>query len=705
MNPKEERFRFFLTGAVVALILFAFVYQLVFIQITQGEAYKRKVTQGYTRTQTVTAARGEIVDRYGRPFATNRISLDIILDQAYLPAGQENQVIYELIQLLESLGQGWTDNLPVSEPVLGADGQYHYSFLPDRESQVARLKSDLHVEAYATADDCMWRLCAPSYYDLGHSADEEEEKRHPRPWADDPAAQRKLAGVRYEMAQQDFSYKNNYIFATDVSNTVATNVQERRYALPGVDVVQSTVREFSNGTLAPHIIGITGPLYREDMEALKEQGLWWSEDNQQGYRASDVIGRSGIESAYESVLRGSNGERRITINAQHQVVDVTETVPPTPGGTVVLTLDQDLQKVAQDALADQIALLQKNTTINEGKDASAGAAVCVAVKTGEVLAAATFPSYDNSSYYQDYARLSQQKPEPYLNRATMGLYRPGSTYKPCVATAGLAEGVVGETETVLCTGVYTRLDPFLPRCLYVNGNIDVRHALQVSCNVFFYETGWRLGIDLQNEYAAHFGLGDYTGIEIGEAKGQRSSRETREAVGDTWNNGDIIQSAIGQLDHGFTPIQLASYTATLASDGQRMQLHLVKSVNGYGSGAVEVKTEPKVVDQVPASPEVFQVVREGMIAASQPGGTSAQSWIDFPMTVASKTGTPESLDNLTSTYICYMPAEDPEIAIAVDIEDGGQGYTGAPVARKIADQYFFGGIRTETVTPPGVLLP
>ena len=191
MNPKEERFRFFLTGAVVALILFAFVYQLVFIQITQGEAYKRKVTQGYTRTQTVTAARGEIVDRYRRPFATNRISLDIILDQAYLPAGQENQVIYELIQLLESLGQGWTDNLPVSEPVLGADGQYHYSFLPDRESQVARLKSDLHVEAYATADDCMWRLCAPSYYDLGHSTDEEEEKRHPRPWADDPAAQRK----------------------------------------------------------------------------------------------------------------------------------------------------------------------------------------------------------------------------------------------------------------------------------------------------------------------------------------------------------------------------------------------------------------------------------------------------------------------------------------------------------------------------------
>ena len=182
-----------------------------------------------------------------------------------------------------------------------------------------------------------------------------------------------------------------------MSNLVATNVQERSFALPGVDVVQSTVREFSDGTIAPHIVGITGPLYREDMESLRDQGLWWSEDNQQGYRGSDTIGRSGIEAAYENILRGKNGERQITLNAQHQVVDVTEVVPPTPGGTVVLTLDRDLQKVTQEALADQIAILRQNTTINEGRDANAGAAVCVDVKTGDILAAATFPSYDNST--------------------------------------------------------------------------------------------------------------------------------------------------------------------------------------------------------------------------------------------------------------------------------------------------------------------
>ena len=702
MSNRDERIRFFMVGGLVGLVLLAFVYQLVFIQITQGEAYKRKVTQGYTRTQTVVAARGEIVDRYGRPFTTNRISLDIILDQAYLPVGQENQVILELIQLLESLGQDWNDGLPIGEPEIGSDGMPHYQFLPGQESQVAKLKNDLNVEPYATADDCMDWLCSPAYYDL---VPHDSDKAGQREWAEDPSIQRKLAGVRYEMAQQNFGYKNNYIFATDVSNTVATHVQERRYALPGVDVIQSTVREYSDGTLAPHIIGITSPLYQEDKAALQEQGLWWSEDNQQGYRANDTIGRSGIEGAYEELLRGKNGERQITLNAQHQVVEVTETVPPTPGHTVVLTLDRELQKVTQTALADQIALLQKNTTINEGKDASAGAAVCVAVKTGEILAAATYPSYDNSRYYQDYQQLSRQDPEPLLNRATMGVYRPGSTYKPCVATAGLAEGVIGADETVLCTGVYTRLAPYTPRCLYVNGNIDVRHALQVSCNIFFYETGWRLGIDLQNEYAKHFGLGSATGIEVVEARGQLSSRATREAVGETWNNGDIIQSAIGQLDHGFTPVQLAGYTATLANDGARMQLHLVKQVTTYGFEEVVEETQPRVADQVPAGKEVFQVVREGMVAASRPGGTSAASWLDFPYTVASKTGTPESLDNLTSTYICYMPAEDPEIAIAVVIEDGGQGYTGAPVARKMADQYFFGGLGAEQVTAPGTLLP
>ena len=200
MGPREERFRFLITGAVVGLVMAAFLYQLVFIQITQGEAYKRKVTQGYTRTQTVDAARGEIVDRYGRPFASNRVSLDIVLDQAYLPAGKENQVIYDLILLLESLGQSWDDSLPISAPEVDTFGNTHYRFLPDREADVTRLKTELNLAPYADADSCMWSMCSAAFYDLGHSADPEKEAENPRPWADDPAAQRKAKIAEYQKA-------------------------------------------------------------------------------------------------------------------------------------------------------------------------------------------------------------------------------------------------------------------------------------------------------------------------------------------------------------------------------------------------------------------------------------------------------------------------------------------------------------------------
>ena len=328
MSPKEERTRFLIVGAVVAAIVLAFLYQLVFIQITQGEAYKRKVTQGYTRTQTVVAARGEIVDRYGRPFTINRVSLDIILDQAYLPEGQTNEVIVELITLLESLDQDWIDNLPIGEPSIGSDGAPHYQFLPGTETQAARLKSDLGIAAYATADDCMKNMCSPAYYDLDPRQDDKPGERE---WALDPAIQRKLAGVRYEMAQQNFGYKNNYTFARDVSNLVATNVQERSFALPGVDVIQSTVREFSDGTIAPHIVGITGPLYREDMESLREQGLWWSEDNQQGYRPAIPLGAAASRPPMRMSSGAGTGSGRSPSTPSTRWWTSPRRSPPPPG--------------------------------------------------------------------------------------------------------------------------------------------------------------------------------------------------------------------------------------------------------------------------------------------------------------------------------------------------------------------------------------
>lgn len=526
-------------------------------------------------------------------------------------------------------------------------------------------------------------------------------------WDYDAETRRKLAGIRYEMVLRDFSLENTYVFASDVGSVARDTILEHSYELPGVDVVESPIREYVDGTLAPHIIGMMGPIYKEEMAQLKEDGLWWSADNPQGYKGDEYLGKSGIEAAFESELRGQKGERLITLDNKGNVVDVEETVAPVPGNTVVLTLDRDVQRAAQEGLEETIKNLNANTSLTheQGRDASAGAAVAIDPKTGEILAAATYPSYDISTYQQDYATLSTQKPEPLLNRATMGVYRPGSTYKPTVAIAGLSEGVITPTETITCNMVYTRFPDYQPKCMHADGPINVVTALQRSCNVFFYETGWRLGIDKQNEYAAHFGLGSKTGVELPEASGQLSSPATREAIGETWTSGNVIQSAIGQLDHGFTPLQMANYVATLANNGARMQPHFVKAIKSYDFKTTISETQPQVVDQVPAPQSAFETVHQGMVAATADGGTSGWLWTGFPLTVASKTGTPEGDSTLTSCYICYIPAEDPEIAIAVVLENGGQGYTGAPVARAIAEEYFFGGSKTESVQDSGTLLP
>ncbi|MEG2087646.1 MAG: penicillin-binding transpeptidase domain-containing protein, partial [Angelakisella sp.] len=501
-----------------------------------------------------------------------------------------------------------------------------------------------------------------------------------------------------------------YTFAGDVGTVARDTILEHSYQLPGVDVIESPVREYVDGTLAPHILGSIGPVYKEDMEALKKDGRWYDpKTNPTGYRGNEYLGKSGIELTYESVLRGKSGERLVSLDYRGNVESVEVTIPPTPGNTVVLTLDRDLQRASQDALEHTIHRYNNdpNLKYEQGKGTNAGAVVVQHVKTGEILAMASYPTYDGSTFLADYAELRVKKPGPLLNRATMGQYRPGSIYKPAVAVAGLTEGVVGLTETINCTHVYTRFSDYPATCMYLHGPIDVMRALQVSCNIFFYETGWRLGIDRMNKYSAQLGLGHPTGIEISEDAGQLSSPATQEAGGDIWTNGDIIQSAIGQLDHLFTPVQMASYTATLANNGVRMQSHLVKATKSYDFKETVSETPVTEIDRIEAPAEVFETVRKGMIAATAAGGTSGWQWTGFPLTVASKTGTPEvvSKADLNAVYICYIPAEDPQIAIAVALENAGSGNVAAPVARLIAEEYFFGGSKSELVRPMGEVLP
>lgn len=313
--------------------------------------------------------------------------------------------------------------------------------------------------------------------------------------------------------------------------------------------------------MAPHIIGNIGPIYAEE----------YAELDHDEYAMNDTIGKSGLEKAFESDLRGEDGETLITLDHNNQVISVEETKAPTPGKTLMLTIDSDLQRVAQQALRDEIAYLQANASEGEGKEADAGAVVVIDVKTGDLLAAVTEPSYDLSTFLEDYNELLNDDRNPLFNRAFQGTYAAGSIYKPAVAIAGLTEGVITSTETILCNHVYTRFADYQPTCMSTHGNINVMDALRYSCNIFFYETGYRLGISTINKYSTMLGLGQETGIEMYEETGHLASPEVNEEIGVGWEEADVIQAAIGQSTNLFTPLQLATMRPRLPTRGSAIR--------------------------------------------------------------------------------------------------------------------------------------
>lgn len=694
MNRKTL-FRLLALGLVVLVVFMGYLYRLMQMQIAQGAEYLAQAEAGTVRQQVVKAARGEIVDRYGRPLGVNRSGYNIVLDGAYLPKQNEaNQVIQRLMQLLEECGEEWIDQLPISqnEPFMFEEGF---------ENEVAHLKKMFDLNEYSTCKDVIYWMT--QRYQLGEY--DEALKRYVLRDEKDktvilasytPQQMRRIAGVRYGMDLIEFGIANNYTFAEDVEMGTVSRVKERDFEMPGVMVEETALREYVSGDLAPHIIGQVGRIYKEEYEELKNKG----------YRMNDMVGKEGIEKYFEDYLRGKDGIRQITLDSLGNVVSVEETEPAVPGNTVVLTIDKDLQRVAQDALEKQIKYLQQTAPAGEGREANAGAVVVIENKTGDILACATYPSYDITQYRSNYNQLLQDTANPLWNRALLGEYAAGSTFKPAVAIAGLSEGEISAGETIYCGGVYTELGSYQPRCLYVNGPITVRHALQVSCNIYFYETGLRLGIDRLNNYCAQLGLGQPTGIEIAENTGHLSSPAVKERVepGIPWYPADTVQSSIGQLYNQFTPLQLANYAATIGNRGQRMDVNIVRSVKTYNMSETVWENVPTVAQQVEATPQAFEVTIQGMEMATAPGGTSYAQWGDYPLTIASKTGTPETKAFPNSTYICFGPSDAPEISVAVVIEKGWHGYTGAPVAKAIFDAYFYGEQSSEEPLAQGQLL-
>ena len=656
---------------MVIIVLITVVYEVVLarMQLVNGEEYETKALQ-YTATSVrIKSARGEIVDRYGRPIAQNRMGYSVYFNRAEMPKGSENEIIWQLCRILSDAGEEWIDNCPI---VISPSG--YASFTEDSDKAISDMKSTLTLQSYATAQNCLDTM--NEEYGVGNLPTD---------------TAREIMGVRLNMEQMDFSSANPYVYAEDISLESAQKIMENSALLPGVTIEVVPIREYVDGTIAPHIIGNTGPIYAEEYEELKKQG----------YSITATIGKFGIEKEYESYLKGTDGIKKVQRDSSGKIIYEYISQEAVPGNTVVLTLDSELQKVAQEAIGDTVRSIAERGRASglsrNGADANAGAVVVMNCRTFEVLAAVTYPSYDLTSYNQDYGDLLKVDGSPLYNRALNGTYAPGSTFKPAVALAGLQVGAINKNTKINCNGRFylEEYDNFYLTCLHNHGDMDVTNAIGESCNVFFYYTGYQLGITKLNDYCKQLGFGVLTGVGLGESKGVLAGREEREAKEENWYAADTLTASIGQNDNKFTPMQLCAYVSTIANGGTRYEARIIKTIKSYDmieTVVEDTSEDPVVFNALNVDKSYINLVKKGMLAVTKDEvGTASTTFDNYPIQVGGKTGTADTTKTATANalFIAFAPYENPEIAIAIVGERCGYGSSMAIIAREICDEYFF----------------
>ena len=677
MNQDERKTavrRMMLLIAAAAVIIGLYGFRLIFLQLVNGDSFTAQATNTTDYKFTVTAARGDIVDSKGERIASSTTGYNVVLNKLLMGDEDLDTMLQKIVELLGENGESWNDSLLIGQP--DAAGRYEFTAASDNAAEqkaLAAMKDNLGLQQYATADDVMEKLVED--YDLADFS---------LYW------QRVLSGIHYEMQLQAFSNVNNFVMAENVSEATVATIKENSLSLPGVEIVETSTRSYEQGTVLPHVLGRVGKITAEKWKVTDENGQVTYPLKEKGYNMNDIIGISGLESAYEDQLRGKDGVETITRNSDGVIVNTALTTVPEPGHTVQLTIDSEFQKAVDQALAKNVEWIKN--TYADSKQANAGAVVVIDVKTGGVLAASNYPSFDQNLYAAQYNEYSADENMPLFNRALQGLYTPGSTYKPSVAVAGLDTGLLNRNSTVNCTRVYTYYKDYRPRCAqhgHGNGPIDVVNAIKWSCNIFFYDVGRRLTSDVYDAYAYKLGLGQRTGVEVSEALGHLTTKNDS-----NYTESLDIQAAIGQGNTAVTPIQLATYAATLANRGTRYRTHFVKAILDSNTGETLEETQPEVMDVVEDKGETFDLVREGMKGVAQ----TIPALAGYPYTIACKTGSPQRSEGyyVGSTYkhytnaamIAYGPAEDPEIAIGVVVEYGGAGARTGQLVADIFNAYY-----------------
>lgn len=683
--------------AVLALFMGAFCYVLYDLQIVHGAEYLESSRYTIVQTETVEAARGELLDTLGRVLVTNRVTYQVTLDTSLMGSEQQrNETLLELLELCRDQDVEWTDTLPITAqaPFRYTTNEPFYTVSTDEEGVLTRSLTRLGKLAVA-----MKWIDDPTGEDAGTALPDAQELL--ALMCDSFALEggvsvenRGAAGVLYELylRSRDITW-SSYVFTKDVDIKFISVVKERKLA--GIQFETVSVRQF-NTSCAAHLLGRVTSIYRED----------WEEYKALGYSMDASVGRDGMEKAFEQYLRGTSGTRILETNTDGKTVseswltdpETGETLDPAPGGNVVTTLNIRLQEVVERSLAERVSELE---------GAEGAAAVVLNVNNGSVLSMASYPTYDLATYTYDEELESLA---PLLNRAIQGQYPPGSTFKMVTATGALEEEIITPTTKIRDTGRYTYYAPsYTPACWIYNQNggthglVNVSEAITVSCNVFFYDVGRRLGIDKLNEYARMFGLGSKTGIELdGEKSGVVAGREyTENTLHEVWYDGSTLAAAIGQENNQFTPLQLANYIATLVNGGNHYATHLLKEVKSADYSQVLYTYEPQLLNTIDIEPENLDAIKKGMLALTE-SGSLAKYFTDVDVKVGAKTGSAQvsSATNSNAVLVAFAPYDDPEIALCIVVEKGGSGSELGAIAADIISYYFdseetLGSVQTE----------
>jgi len=677
---EKTNFRFNIITMLVYIVGIVLIVQLFNLQIVNGERYREQSNTRLSRVSSIQAARGSILDRSGNELAGVKTQNNIEMYKTNISNDELNNSILNLINLLNQHQIEVADTFPVKI------NPYEFTI---EGNQLANWKEKYKLDENATAEQAFLKF--KDKYEINSENIEDI---------------RKIITIRYTITTTGYSATKSITIATDVNEEIVAQISEKNSDFPGISIEVEASRTYLVGDLAAHVIGYTGKIKEEEYNKQKDI-----------YDMDDIVGKTGVEYVFEDKLRGQDGEKQVEMSVDGTITGEHVSENAIAGSDIVLTIDSTLQQVTQVALENCINKI-KSGGFAQTYNAQGGAAVVMNVNTGEVLATASYPTYEPQWFVggisqENWAYLRDDTRHPQLNKAIQATYEPGSIFKMVTAIAGLESGAVTAKERIRDTGVYKKYNSEWECWYYTSyhrghGYLNVTQALQHSCNYFFYEAGDRMGIDTLSKYALHFGLGKKTGIELtSEKSGDVESRETYSKVwkGKHIGPGDVLNASIGQGNNNFTPMQIAKYISSIANGGTVVDPTIIKSViNSDGTELpreeIEKYTNEKLGieetnDGIEISAESIAIAKEGMrMAASEAGGTAYNVFKNFNIEVAGKTGSAEAgkdengNDKVNAWFVCFAPYDKPEVAVIVMIENGGHGNYAAEVSRDVLTQYF-----------------